>query len=135
MAARLQTAVGFVLAMLVASPLFAAEGRLAEVVLSDSDKGSAKQVFGPNTPKIYLRAKLVDVPRGSKVKAVWIAEKTKVAPPNYEIDSKELGVGAIDNHVDFSMSKPNAGWPEGDYRVDIQINGKVVQTVKFKVGA
>ena len=120
--------------VLFAVPLFAAEAKFAEVVLSDSENGAAKQVFGAATPKIYLRAKLVDVPKGGKVKAVWIAEKTKVAPPNYEIDSKELNVGAIDNHVDFSMSKPNAGWPEGDYRVDIQINGKAVQTVKFKVG-
>ena len=120
--------------VLSAVPLLAAEAKFSEVVLSDAENGAAKQVFGPATPKIYLRAKLVDVPKGGKVKAVWIAEKTKVAPPNYEIDAKELATGAIANRVDFSMSKPNAGWPEGEYRVDLQINGKTVQTVKFKVG-
>jgi hypothetical protein len=126
-------AMAFVLALL-AVPLFAAEVKLTDVVLSDSQNGNAKQVFGPTTSKVYLRAKLIDVPKGAKVKSVWIAEKTKVAPPNYEIDAKELSVGAGADRVDFSLSKPNAGWPEGDYRVDVQINGKTVQSLKFKVG-
>ena len=123
------------LAMSMAPPLFAAEGRYSDVVISDSADGSAKQIFGPATPKIFLRAKLADVPRGAKLKSVWIAEKTKVAPPNYEIDAKELTAGAIANRVDFSLSKPNAGWPPGDYRVDLLIDGKVVQSVRFKIGA
>ncbi|HEX2824703.1 MAG TPA: hypothetical protein VHP37_00040 [Burkholderiales bacterium] len=131
---RAAVTIAFAWALFAAPPLFAAEGKLADVVLSDSENGSAKAVYATTAPKIYLRAKLVDIPKGSKVKAVWIAEKTKVAPPNYEIDAKELGVGAVANRVDFSMSKPSAGWPEGDYRVDVQINGKTVQSVKFKVG-
>ena len=37
------------------------------------------------------------------------------------------------NNVDFNMSKPNAGWPVGDYRVDLFINGKPTGNAKFQV--
>jgi len=112
---------------------YAGEPKYTELLLSDVKDGTAKQVFAPTTPKIFLSTKLVDVPKGAKLKAAWIAEKTKVAPPNYQIDSTELDVGSLMNRATFSMSKPNAGWPPGDYRVDLAINGKLLNTVRFKV--
>lgn len=111
----------------------AAQGQYSDLVLSEEKDGLSKAVFATTTPKIHLRAKLVDVPRGTKLKAAWIAEKTSVAPPNYEIDSTELTVGVLGNRADFALSKPTAGWPDGDYRVDLSINGKVVTNVRFKV--
>ena len=119
------------LALLAAAPSNAAEPKFSELVLSEKD-GKPKQVFGPATPMIFLKVQLKDVPPGAKVKAAWIAEKTKVAPPNYEIDSSEFTAGELGNRG-FTISKPNAGWPVGDYRVDLSMNGKVVQTVRFKV--
>ena len=41
--------------------------------------------------------------------------------------------GALMNRVDFNMSKPNAGWPEGDYKVALFIDGKPAGEVKFQV--
>jgi len=130
------------LALLLACALFvtaaapdatAASPRYTDLVLSDSADGAAKSVFNPQTPKLFLRGKLADVPNGSKLKGDWIAEKTKVAPPNYRIDGTELKVGPLINTVRFSMTKPTAGWPEGDYRVDLFIDGKAATQVKFKV--
>ena len=121
------------LCMVYAFPAQAAEARYTEMVLSDAKDGKPKEVFAPTTEKIYLKAKLQDVPSGARLKGAWIAEKTKVAPPNYQIDATELKVGTLMNRVDFSLSKPNTGWPAGDYRVDLSINDKVVQNVKFKI--
>jgi len=121
------------LCMVFAFAAQAGEGRYTDMNLSDTKDGKPKQVFGPTTEKIYLNAKLADVPTGARLKGAWIAEKTKVAPPNYQIDATELKVGTLMNRVDFSLSKPNAGWPVGDYRVDLSINDKVVQSVKFKI--
>ena len=59
--------------------------------------------------------------------------KTKVARPNYRIDGAELKVGPLINNVDFSMSRPNAGWPEGDYRVALFIDDKPAGNVKFRI--
>jgi hypothetical protein len=111
----------------------AAEPRYTDLRLSDVKDGSPKQIFAPTTAKIFLTAKLVDVPTGAKLKGAWIAEKTKAAPPNYLIDSVELTVGPLMNSASFAMSKPNAGWPLGDYRVELSINRKLVNTVRFKV--
>lgn len=107
--------------------------RYSDMVLSDAKGGAAKSAFKPQTAKIFLHAKLVDVPSGSKVKSDWIAVKASGAPANYKIDSMELNVGALVNSVDFNFSKPTAGWPEGDYRVDLFIDGKPAGNVKFQV--
>ena len=111
----------------------AGEARYADLVLSDAKDGKPKQVFAPTTAKIYLSGKLIDAPSGAKIKTAWIAEKAKGAPPNYTIDTSETTAGLLRNRADFSLSKPNAGFPVGDYRVDLSINDKVVQSVKFKV--
>jgi len=112
----------------------AASPRYADLVLSDSKGGNAKSTFKPQTAKIFLNAKLVEVPTGAKVKSEWIAVDTGgAAPPNYRIDSVEMTVGPLINNVDFNFSKPTAGWPVGDYRIDLFIDGKPAGNVKFKV--
>jgi hypothetical protein len=111
----------------------AAAPRYADMVLSDSQDGAAKSTFSPQTPKIFLRTKLVDVPAGSRLRSDWIAEKTKAAPPNYKIDSVLLKVVPPMNRAGFNFSKPTAGWPEGDYRIDLFIDDKPAEKVRFKV--
>ena len=106
----------------------------ADLKFSDSSDGDAMESFTPNTPKIYLHAGLEDMPSGTKLSSTWIAEDTHgAAPPNYKIDSVEFNVGGIVNVATFSLSKPNAGWPVGKYRVDLFINGKASGTAHFTV--
>jgi hypothetical protein len=112
---------------------YAGSPRYSDMVLSDAQDGAAKATFAPQTPKLFLRTKLVDVPTGSRVKSEWIAEKTQAAPPNYKIDSVEMKVGPMGNAANFNFSKPTAGWPVGDYRVDLFIDDKLASQVKFKV--
>lgn len=116
-----------------ATKVRAGEPRFENLLLSDAKEGAAKKVFTANTPRVVLTARLADVPSGSKLKSVWIAEKTKVASPNYEIDKTELTGGGAINRVTFSLSRPNAGWPSGDYRLELFINGKPAGTVRFSV--
>jgi hypothetical protein len=117
----------------LAAAVQAAEPRFENLVLSDARGGAAKKVFTPDTAQIFLAASLADVKPGSKLKGVWIAEKTEVAPPDYPIDSTEMTVGSLMNRATFSLSKPTAGWPAGDYRVELFIDGKPAGTVRFSV--
>jgi hypothetical protein len=121
------------LILAAATLALAGEPRYSELVLSDAKEGKAKAAFGKDTPKIYLTAKLVDVPSGTKLRSEWIAVKTQVAPPNYKIDSVDLTTAADSSRANFSFSKPNAGWPQGDYRVDLFINGKKSTSVPFQI--
>lgn len=111
----------------------AATPKYTQIVVSEQRGGEPKAVFKPTTPKVYLRSKVVDAPKGAKLRSDWIAVKTQVAPPNYKIDSSELVAHAGANDVVFSFSKPDAGWPEGDYRVDLFIDGKPAAKATFKV--
>jgi hypothetical protein len=117
----------------LAAAVQAGEPRFENLVLSDAKGGAAKNVFRPNTARIFLTTSLADVKSGSKLKGVWIAEKTKVAPSNYQIDSTEMTVGRLMNLATFSLRKPKAGWPTGEYRVELSIDGKPASTVRFSV--
>jgi hypothetical protein len=123
----------FALLALLVSFGVAAGPQYQGLVISDQKGGASKTTFKTDTPKIYLHANLADVKSGSMLKGDWIAVKTKVAPPNYRIDGTELKVGPLMNQVDFNMSKPNAGWPVGDYRIDLFIDGKPAGNMKFKI--
>jgi hypothetical protein len=90
--------------------------------------------FAPDAPKILLDVLLRGSKAGDKVTASWIAEKTQVAPPNYKIDSATFEV-STGNTLAFSMTKPNAGWPTGDYRVDVTYNGAQELSQHFKIVA
>jgi len=103
------------------------------VITDDKESKVEKNVFLPETPNIYVLATLADVPTETTVKAVWIAEKTDAAPPDYEIDRTEMKAGGPMNEVKFSFSKPDAGWPVGDYRVELYIGAEMVKAVRFRV--
>ena len=122
-------------ALLFAAPAAqAAQPHYGDVAVVASNGGdSPREVFARDTPKISVRAQLVDVPTGAKLAGAWIAGKTEVAPPDYKIDTAELTAGALMNQAVFGLSKPNAGWPVGVYRVELSINGQVINTVHFKV--
>jgi len=119
--------------MLMATVVSAGEARYENPVLSDTKGGAAKNKFSKDTAQFVLESQIADVPIGAKLKSAWIAEKTKVAPPNYRIDGTELTRGPLINKVTFTISRPTNGWPVGDYRVDLFINDKAAGSVRFSV--
>lgn len=119
-------------AWLISSAALAAPA-YSEVVISDSADGKEMHTFKPATAKIYVRTRLTGVDKAVKARSEWIAVKAEGAPANYKIDATELAAGPAMNKVQFSFSKPTAGWPVGDYRVDLFLDGKKVTDVKFKV--
>jgi hypothetical protein len=119
--------------LLMALPLYAAP-HFDDIVVSDSKDGDAVESFTPSTPKIFLRAHMVDVASGAKITTSWIAVDTHgTAPPNYKIDSADFVAGVLTNTVDANLSKPNNGWPVGKYRVDLSVDGKTAGSATFEV--
>jgi hypothetical protein len=119
--------------LLLAAPLYAAP-HFTDIVVSDSKDGDAVDSFATTATKIYLHAEMSDIEKGSKMTGTWIAVDTHgAAPPNYKIDSADLVADGAINTVNYSLSKPNKGWPVGKYRVELSVDGKTVNTATFTI--
>lgn len=123
------------LALLAATAAFAAEPHYGRIALTTEGSTAVQAVFAPDTPKIVLHVEILDMPKGTKIAADWIAVKTDVAPANYKIDSagEQLAEDVASDEKSFSLSKPDNGWPVGDYRIDLTIADKVAKSVPFQV--
>ncbi len=85
-----------------------------------------QSVFARDTPKILVGLAVRDVKPGDTMTATWIAEDTNASPKNYTIASVSIPLGSSAT-VSSSLSKPDAGWPAGQYRVDFSYNGGPVE--------
>ena len=91
--------------------------------------------FGPDTPEIHLLASLEQIKSGSKLKCNWIAVDA-IATPNYQIDTTEVvfqkdGEGT----AHFSVSRPTKGWPPGNYKIDLYLDGDLLTSAPFSIVA
>ena len=108
--------------------------RYDALVLTDikrSDRG--KTVFSPDTRRLYLNARLVDVDAGMQAKSEWIVVKSKGVVPNSKIAVSEFRVEMRMGTASFFVDPPEKTWPVGDYRVDLYLNGVKSNSIDFKV--
>jgi hypothetical protein len=117
----------------------ALECTLTDTVAKDGSPGEEQDTFAPNTALIYMVCDVDNLKKGQELKSVWIADNTnKVAPDNYTIDqSKYLVPKNPDNNetlkAKFSITKPDKGWPKGNYHVDIYVDNKLSETANYTV--
>ena len=104
-----------------------------ELRISDTQGGAQKATFKPDVPKVFAAAKLEGIPAGKPLRCDWIAVKVEGAPENYKIDSWQGKSASGQKDLTCSFSKPTAGWPVGDYRVDLFVDGKGAGKATFKV--
>ena len=106
------------------------------IIISNTKGADTTQTTLPaDSAAIYLSADVSDdVDSGSKITVTWVAVDTNgVAPPNYKIDSIDLHIGSLTNHVKSAMTEPNNGWPVGSYEIQFSVNGKVMETTDFTI--
>jgi hypothetical protein len=104
------------------------------VVLVKNAAGETTTRFNSDVSKLYARWKASDLAKGTKLRSVWIAENVgEVAPPNYKIDEALVVTPSPPSDGVFSLSRPNAGWPIGSYRVEIYADDVLIDTVKFTI--
>jgi uncharacterized protein involved in high-affinity Fe2+ transport len=105
------------------------------IISNTKDADETQTTLPANSAAIYLSAHVADdIDSGSKITVSWIAVDTNgVAPANYKIDEASFDIGSLENHVDASLSKPNAGFPVGKYEAVLSVDGKVLETVDFSI--
>lgn len=105
------------------------------IISNTKDADETQTTLPADSAAIYLSAEVTDdIGSGSKITVSWIAVDTNgVAPANYKIDEASFDIGSLEDHVDSSLSKPNAGFPVGKYEAVLSVDGKVMETVDFSI--
>jgi len=98
---------------------------------SDVDDTKPSDVFSPSDKTFYCFFDLNNAPDSTVIKSVWTAVSADGVDPNYEIDSAEVTGG--DNTYFFKLDRSADSWPVGQYKVDLYIDAKLVQTLTFEV--
>jgi len=113
---------------------FAGEPRFEGAIFSNERRGDTNmESFTPDTRRIYLTVHVEDIPNDAKLKATWFVEKAAGFAPNSPIAASEVVMRPQMKTANYTIDKPGIGWPPGDYKVELAIDGKVQSTVRFKV--
>src|SRR5262245_54566873 len=101
-----------------------AEAQVGTAVAERALTGAAES-FPAGTEKVFCFARIANVPTGGEVEFVW-----------YKGDAEQARVKHTINGTPWrTWSSKNLGADgAGDWRCDIVHDGKVLQSVKFKVG-
>ncbi len=107
----------------LSSGLSFASSLVTDLLLTNAEGGKAMTAFATTTPKIIVFCRIAGKAQ-TPTQAVWIAEKVTNVSANFKIDKAEVKLpvttkGLLHNDMNFSLSKPNKGWPKGQYRVEI----------------
>jgi len=101
--------------------------------ISDNQCNSDNPNFTPVTPEIYVSCQLKNAPENTNVEFAWFY----LGQQKIKIDAVTFNSGDLIGTVNMqsSLSRPNNGWPVGEYEVVISIPGTEKDPVvkKFSV--
>lgn len=99
----------------------------------DMQPVDAISVFNINTPEIFGSFKLSNAPSDTEIKAEWIYIRGEAEDlSNYLIDEWSTTTDGT-QYISVSMTRPYDGWPRGEYKVVLYIDGKEKLSVPFTV--
>jgi len=124
---------GIELANLPAPSQTKPELRELEASLSTSSDGDALDVISADALQIVARWRGHGLRKNARIRAVWIAQDTGVAPVNFKVD-EATAVAPISNAFGkFTLSRPSDGWATGKYRVEFYVDGELIDTVDLTI--
>ncbi len=85
--------------------------------------------FAVDTPEIFVTFSIQDYDIGTDITAKWIS----VTQDNYVITSSVITTTEDNQNAYFSLTKPTAGWPVGDYEVQFLDEEGFVTSIMFTV--
>ncbi|HRQ22857.1 MAG TPA: hypothetical protein PLF42_05425 [Anaerolineales bacterium] len=129
-----------VIALLVstlACGLLGGELSLENPRLSTNDTGTPSMTTFSSGDTFYIVADLNNASNGTKVEARWYLENAE----GYEagpISADSPSVLTIDEDywsgtVNFSLFSTQGGWPSGEYKVELYLDGALTHSVNFSV--
>jgi len=100
-------------------------------VSNDKNATASMAVLASDTPEIFVVFDCNNAPDGTVVKVAW---KYTESDPAIDIDDASMTLTEVDSkNINFSLTKPDKGWPSGKYEVELFIDDNLQQTVNFSV--
>jgi len=104
-----------------------------EASVSTSSDGDPLDVVSADALQIVARWRGHGLRKNAKIRAVWIAQDTGVAPVDFKVD-EATAVAPISNAFGkFTLSRPSDGWATGKYRVEFYVDGELIDTVDLTI--
>jgi hypothetical protein len=99
----------------------------------DQNGENVTTTYSP-TDVFYAVADLANAPQGTQVEARWIAVNAADTEPNLEFQTQTLDITEeqFTGTIYFQLSN-DEGWPAGEYKVDLYLNGTLAQSADFSV--
>jgi hypothetical protein len=104
-----------------------------QVVEPDLVPVNIRTRFASEAPAIHALAVVEGLSSGSRIRGTWVSVDA-VAQPNREIDAAEVAAAAGEATAHFSLSRPDSGWPSGNYKLTIHVDGRLVSVTTFTIG-
>jgi hypothetical protein len=101
--------------------------------VSSEPQGERKAEFKESAPTVYARWHGRGLRDKAQIRAVFTAENVAGITANSQIDEMETTAPAANSGGTFALSRPEAGWTSGDYRVEFYLDDALADTVKFKI--
>jgi len=109
---------------------------VVEAVIALDENTKPTDTFSTAAPQLNAFFQTTGTHKGDKLRGIWIASDVgNAAPKDTNIAEATLDADTDNFHGAFTLTKPNKGWPPGQYRVEIYLNGTLVTTEKFTVDA
>jgi hypothetical protein len=113
----------------------AVETKKLEASVSTSSDGDPLNVISDDALQIVARWRGRGLRRNARIRAVWIAQDTGIAPVDFKVD-EATAVAPISNAFGkFTLSRPPDGWATGKYRVEFYVDDKLTETVELTITA
>jgi hypothetical protein len=104
-----------------------------EASVSTSGDGDPLDVVSADALQIVARWRGHGLRKNARIRAVWIAQDTGVAPVDFKVD-EATAVAPISNAFGkFTLSRPSDGWATGKYRVEFYVDDELSDTVDLTI--
>jgi len=104
-----------------------------EASVSTSSNGDPVNVVSADALQIVARWRGHGLRRNARVRAVWIAQDTGVAPIDFKVDEATAIAPIGGAFGKFTLSRPPNGWATGKYRVEFYIDDELTETVDLTI--
>ena len=104
-----------------------------EASISTSSEGDPLNVISDDALQIVARWRGHGLRRNARIRAVWIAEDTGVAPVDFKVDEATAVAPIGSAFGKFTLSRPPDGWATGKYRVEFYVDDKLTETVELNI--